>query len=401
MSISAVCSWISCFCCYQSDTDQYGPLKNDPSPADYSSCQVSEIPISMPRLSTETLELLTPFLGQYDAREDQLGSQGLYVSPDGSYAYNHASSLPSSYFKIQKGLPFAINMDRGGVVCRKNGSLAACIADGVSGAGYFSAYVAHMIADYFLQQFATHSLPFTEDMEKNSHIALKLFADCTNHVHARTPGKLHGASTALLVECMPTENTKYLVKAIALGDSAVFHINTAERTSTQLNKINRKCDEEGKPIRKDSGGCIHSNGKIYLHENICAAYTYAEESDYLVLVTDGFLDNVKDGRVNELIALVAFHPFFDKFFELLMRLRKRWDYTSELPSIEQLYQFISDNSLEEIRDFPRPTAEQITTRLATYVKIVTTYYRPEKLHSDDAPKPDDYMIITISPGVAL
>src|SRR5690349_21044452 len=105
-------------------------------------------PISTTSLDTNNLHLLPASLHTNDV-QNQLVSQGFFTSSDQSYAYSHESSVCLSSWQCD-GVQYVVNMDRGGVVERPDGSHAACIADGCGGDGYFSAFVAQMICDYFL-----------------------------------------------------------------------------------------------------------------------------------------------------------------------------------------------------------------------------------------------------------
>lgn len=381
--------------------------------------------VFLSRLDTDNLSCLPASLETDPSKKDQLASQGFFASPDESYACSHETSKSFSYWLNEKGLPYLINMDRGGVVTKQDGGHTACIADGVGGAGYFSAFVAHMICEYFLNPFSAKALNFTENMAQNQEIADDLFQELVNHIEMLSPNTLTGSSTALLVDCLPIgqRNNKqmYRIQVAAIGDCAVIHIDSEEKKASQLNKINRRHTLHGKPDVSSTGGHIRSSGGIRHPENIIAAISEASEDDYLILVTDGFLDNVRDGKVTEVIELVAFNPLFDQPFEKLASYKRFWECPrcSTLPTIENIIQFIHTNCSEKSPFVEKPTTAQIAKRLANYTKLVT-YYRsqleeayyktvPKKPmgsksthtssnHDDDIPKTDDYMIITMKPS---
>ncbi|MBS0656504.1 MAG: protein phosphatase 2C domain-containing protein [Verrucomicrobia bacterium] len=404
-------------CCYRKEEDECDtvllPRDNEP-----------KSPIDRPSLHTQKLDYLPGLLYTDNLKQKELGSQGLVTSPDGSYSYNHATSVPPSYYLNDHGFPYEINMDRGGVVTKPDGSHAAAIADGLGGHTFFSAFVAHMICDFFLRTFAEKSMDFTENSEANKELAQALFVECALELQQALPSTLHGASTALFAECVPIGARMYRLQAIALGDGAVFHINSKTQEVTQLNTISRSLDKEGKPDITSTGGCIYSDAHIEGKKNIIASTAEISEDDYVLLVTDGFLDNVRDGKVKEMIQLVAFQPFFDLPFDKLVNHAPFR--SGQLPTIDSINWCITLTTA--IRSsYPLPTAEQVTKRLANYTKLVTyvraqaeeRYYvrQPKKqmittmqqsdtksepdaepAYPSNEPKTDDYMIITMSPA---
>lgn len=382
----------------------------------------------MPVLHTHNVDRLPASLENNESKKKELGSQGFFA--EDSYAYSHTTSVPLSYFLNEMGLPYEVNMDRGGIKSRSDGSQAACIADGLGGETYFSAFVAHMICEYFLSTFSEKPMDFTENGETNKAIAQELLQECANHIKARCPNTCWGASTALFAECVPAEKRDgkqmYTLQAISLGDAAVIHINTTSRMVSQLNKIQRFNN-----MVTDTGGSIFSTGDIEQKENITAVTTKVAKNDYIVLVTDGFLDNVRDEKVEEIILFVAFNPFFDTNLDNLVNYDRCWEWRSEgaaLPTLREIKEFVQNNggSLDMI--YPRPTPAQVTQRLANYTNLVTytrskkeeQYYCKQQKNSlqtnrpislpktstagasenqpDNSPKTDDCMIITFSPS---
>ncbi|MBS0656013.1 MAG: protein phosphatase 2C domain-containing protein, partial [Verrucomicrobia bacterium] len=328
---------------------------------------------AMTSLPTDCFSRLPAALIDY-AKE--LGSQGFYVSPDGSCAYSHETSYPLSFFLKDK-TPCIVNMDRGGVVSRPDGSVAACVADGVSGGGYFSAFVAHMVSDYLLRAFSDKSLPFTDDAEANKKIAQELFAACGTYTNNLSePTHCRGQSTVLFAECIPVgarDGKKvYCVQVAALGDGAAFCINGQTQKVTQLNTITRVLNSQGKQSVNDTGGCIHAHGFIESKGNTSTARWEALEGDYIVLATDGLLDNARDEKVEELIQYIAFNPFFDRPFEELVKYPRTWEkgYEFKLPTIEEISHLIECSTGSPVSFDLHPTAEQITKRLANYIKLV-------------------------------
>lgn len=377
-------------------------------------------------LDIKYLNFLPASLETDVSKEAQLGSQGFFEASDGSYACVHGSSNAPSFLLNEKGMPYLINMDRGGVVVNPEGGHAACIADGLGSGGYFSAYVAHIICKYFLKTCSAKSCDFIWNSGRNEQVADDLFDDCANEVEYHSPNFLTGSSTALFVNCVPTDkrNDKqmYRIWVTALGDCAAIHINNEKKTACQLNKIKRSLTSNGKPDVKSTGGHIRSDGSMRHPENIVVSTIEATEDDFLVLVTDGFLDNVRENKVNEVIGLVAFTSLFDEPFEKLATYNRFWECPedSTLPTFDDLVKFISINANEKEFSPKRPTTSQITKRLENYIKLVT-YYRSQMEENyyktvpkqtmgakrkdtsvsnrdDKIPKTDDYMIITMNPG---
>ncbi|MBS0656115.1 MAG: hypothetical protein JSR46_10085, partial [Verrucomicrobia bacterium] len=322
--------------------------------------------ISLPKLDTSNFDRLPAALHEDPLLAAQLVSQGFFTSSDGSYAYSHDSSVCPAYYLCDEKIPYVVNMDRGGVVRRSDGSHAACIADGVGGDGYFSAFVAHMICEFILHVLSKKTMEFTGNEEWNSEVAHKLFWGCTCNVCERSLPEVRGASTALFVECVPIGQkdgkNSYRLQGGALGDGAIIHINVENNTITQLNTIR-------KSHKNSSGGCISSEGEIIGFQNSMAFSTEASEDDYIILVTDGFLDNVRAGTALEVMQLVAFHPFFDQPFEQLVAYDRFWEEDKgnpRFPSIDHINKFILDNHGEGLFTAEKPTAAQITKRLANY-----------------------------------
>jgi hypothetical protein len=150
--------------------NQSATIENDhncPNPADQ---------ISIFNLNTDILHLLPAHLYGNRLLEEQLGSQGFFSSACSTYASHHETSVPLSYNLNEAGFPYVINMDRGGVLTKSDGSHAACIADGVGGTGYFSAFVAQMICEFFFNIFSEKSatrdaMDFSENVQHNRQIA--------------------------------------------------------------------------------------------------------------------------------------------------------------------------------------------------------------------------------------
>ncbi|MBS0654840.1 MAG: hypothetical protein JSR46_03600 [Verrucomicrobia bacterium] len=417
---------------------------NDPLLADLGGLNIehkgySPNPISMlTTLCTNNVSLLP---GSLIDMEKQLGSHGFYESSDGSFSYNHATCVPIAYYQYEHSVrhqmwpcEFEVNMDRGGVVTRPDGSLAACIADGAGGGGYFSAFVAQMISEYCLKRFALEPMKFIGDAEADKRTAQKLIVESCAHVGVQSPvGQNNGSSTLLFAECVPIGirdgKARYRVQVVSLGDCAAIHINCETKKATQLNSIKRELNEQGKPTIMSTGGLIGTHFRAFGFENIDAHLSEASEDDYIVLVTDGFTDNVREGYIEEMVQFVAFNPFFDQSYTDREKYPRDWEQggNCKLPTMEEISCFLITygGTLNPI--FERPTAAQITKRLANYTSLVTATLKvgqeqlysklleegkkaqalfgtnqiqePKPIEEDvNDPKTDDYMIITMSPS---
>lgn len=380
--------------------------------------QTAEIPIYSPNLSLDLIADLPGVLNSNDLLREQIGSQGFFVSDDGSCAYSHESSVPYHYYLSPKGadLPFIgcfVNMDRGGITCRADGTFAACIADGAGGRGYFSAFLAQMICNGFMELLSKESVGFTEDQDRNKTITKNLFKEIAFDF-LKYDSSHDAASTALFAECVSAGHAvsgkkKYQLHFGSIGDSAIIHVNNATKKAKQLNTIERDLDEFGQPDCTSAGGSIWL-GSIRESRKIDASRLEISEDDHVILVTDGFLDNVGDGRIDELVETVIYEPFFDQSFDMLTKYDRFWEDEEYafLPTVEQMKEFIDKNKSGQLLD-TNPTAEQITKRLWNYTKLVTfnrsrqedLFYQEKKFchpYGNYTPKTDDAMIITISPA---
>ena len=385
----------------------------------------------------------------------ELGSQGFFQSKDGAYASSHESSMSTlSYYTknvTPVRMPQGLNMDRGGVVARVDGGYSACIADGLSSEGYLSALTAQLVCYILMKRAAQEEIAhFTPNLYLNKKLAEDVFNSCASFLRQYTfDGASYGSTTALFVDCIPTIDElgqkSYRAQGGSLGDGAIIHICTAQKKAVQLNTITRMMNDHGLPDIRDAGGAIRSTGDIFGLNKMSEFNVHLACDDFLILVTDGFLDNVAENNVSNIVEIVMSCPLFDLPLDVLRNYPRFWEekdpYT--VPTANELREFIlkhdGEFGVEEVL-----TAPIITKRLANYIKLVTynlfmfkdaklsqladalDTIRVEKVSEDErllaknvaksirqelyncdkaniakpnSPKLDDCMIITLKPGI--
>ncbi len=265
-------------------------------------------------------------------------SQGIVSSPDENAVLFHDSTYPPLLHKLEYGSNYArgINMDRGGFGKRKDGSLFACLFDGTGGGGLASAYAAQDFTLAMLHELEQSPLK-VEDKEEVKNLLHK-----TSH----TNDAPYGDATCVAVDILPDE-----LRAIALGDSGIIHIEKKTKKAHLFETILK----EDRTNTQDTGGCMGRGGRFYHPENICLFSTPISKGDFIVLASDGLLDNLARGEENELLTLIVTNSVFDEEASLPGQY--------ELPDIDVLSTFYEES-------FPSSPL-QIVKRLNNYIKSVT------------------------------
>lgn len=377
------------------------------------------IPIVSPQLDRRSLENLDELLARRDPELlRQLDSSPDYAEPHA--AYSHESSITLAYYRSE-GAPCRLNMDRGGFVKRADGTFACCLADGAGGSGVISAFTAAIIVNYVLGYLYSHPLGFSD--KKLLHVeAKRLFSQWAEALATEVPFTYHargkrGFTTCIFADCSHFDAASCRVNIASLGDSAAFHISRDEKKAYLLNKMTRVVTAEGQVDVTDMGGWISSAGEIDRLRSLSTHVAVIPKKDFIVLVSDGLIDNLYAGSEEEIVSIVSFSPFFDTPLNTLLSFTRSWeqDRMPRLPTATQLKEFIAANSSPELLDVPL-TAPIITNRLKMYVQFVTysqsvheeaicSYRespyksRPKSyLKPADEPKTDDHLIITIAPN---
>jgi serine/threonine protein phosphatase PrpC len=341
----------------------------------------------------------------------EMASQGFQSDAlMGAWSYSHYST---NYGLVDP------NMDRGAVVLHPDGRMSACIADGVSGDGPLSTFVAQLSCQYIALELNKAPLHFTENLQANQQIVSTLLQQCAASIKNEFTLKrrwedtrFKGSSTIAFATCSPVGNNLHKVHVGALGDSAVFHLSRTDKQITQLNQIHRDLLPGGRGWNlSDCGGCIMASGTLYKLPNLEVSSSLICEQDLLILVTDGLIDNLPEQQIPQAIRLIACHSFFDRSLDDLLKMKRSWCLGSipSIPTVQELEGFIRDNDPSGLNDSAEITTELVTKRLSTYLEWLTQpvycmidrvaqgLQRGPVLHALGMPKLDDCMIITIKP----
>ena len=291
---------------------------------------------------------------------DHIGSQGLKTSKHS--AYSHESTIPSEYYankydidQVRKDCPLSdqvkslegLNMDRGGIVERSDGTIAACLCDGVGGGGVFSMHAAQAFTDEALKYLQTKEARFYAN---NQSLGINLF---NRLVTAPGPANDNnaGSATCVVATSRRLSDDEFEVHGAAIGDSVALHLDGTTFKITQLNVIGRKGNSA-----KDSGGQIQAGAGIVDPKKISEFSLKVRRGDIIILASDGLTDNVTSV---ELISTIVRKSFFDKKIQFTRDHRL-------LPSQEELSRYT---------DSPTISPDQVVTRLKNYVEWVTRYKR--------------------------
>ncbi|MDR3624545.1 MAG: hypothetical protein P4L16_05345 [Chlamydiales bacterium] len=293
---------------------------------------------------------------------NKIGSEGIVVAPEGSFAYSHASTVPPEYYlkkypnvddkfcaqnyltKFYVTSMEGMNMDRGAVGSRYDGTHFACLADGVGGGGIFSMHAAQGFCEQAIRELDSNpSLLTSKNPDKRGK---ELFERLVN---APGPAQIESAGAATMVVAATETRSDgfYNINGAALGDSVVIHVDGDKHAATQLNVVKRK---EGS--KSDSGGQILAGTGLEKEENICGFSKKVKKEDLVILASDGLTDNIVS---IDLLPLILYNPFFDSQKEPRA-------FSKDLPDRKEL-----EALLQEERT---PTPEQAVTRLNNYVEWV-------------------------------
>lgn len=296
-------------------------------------------------------------------------SQHLVVSRGGTFAFSHESTVDDAYYAKTYGerlsgkqrtdlcLPDGIgtvcgmNMDRGGAKILQGGTTIAVVCDGVSKGGVASMHFAQGAATVALEVLERNPTLFAKSDPQDG---IELFAKVVDELKVR-PGPVRemssGATTCAALRSCPIEGGKHRVEGAALGDSSVFHINSQTREIKQLNQVQRKAGS-----KSDTGGQLTFEG-LDRGKNTSSFSIIIEDTDMILMVTDGLTDNFNGGeKVEELLPLILFNPLFDQ------PVQTPWVQTV-FPDKAELTQLKTQDSV--------PTPAQAAVRCTNYVAWVT------------------------------
>lgn len=298
-------------------------------------------------------------LGSRVITGQQIGSQGFV---DGwTYAFSHNTTTPVEEYSVKYGsvtprfleeceLPSllvsldGLNMDRGGIGRRINGSHIAVLAGGIDDDdAVFSMHAA--------QGFSEHGLELLESNPRMFHsgdrteVGKRFFETLV-----AAPGPAlraqRGIATCIATSTKKLSEDLYEVAGASIGNCAVLHYDREQGTITQLNRPQIIID--GRAI--ESTGHIEAGVKVHELENTVGFSEIAHRDDLIILATDGLMDNVSS---LEMIHTIISQSFFDT-----------------VPTVPYNSQALPCDA-----DFPAfssyyltPTPTEVVTRLQNYVK---------------------------------
>ncbi|MBS0655070.1 MAG: hypothetical protein JSR46_04780 [Verrucomicrobia bacterium] len=284
-------------------------------------------------------------------------SQGLIELQDKSAALIHDSTYPPMLHMAEYGQEFSqgINMDRGGFGQRADGSRYACLFDGTGGGGLESLYAAQDFTDEMLRLLRSTPFQFSDVSEIGKGFVAQLLTQCS---FAR-PTTNFGDATCVFVDCVQEKQKGvWHLSGGALGDSGIIHIRHDGLRAHLFNTILK----EDKTNMCDPGGCVGRYGMLYQPDNICALSQELAAGDFVVLASDGLLDNLYRGAEDEVLSLIVSSPFFDRAIPEMHE-----HHFNHVPDPHELAKILKPFKATS----EAPTALQIATRLNHYIKFIT------------------------------
>ncbi len=291
---------------------------------------------------------------QYATKSDSISSQGLIASTDERAILIHDSTYPPLLHKLEYGPDYSlgVNMDRGGFGIRDDNTIYACLFDGTSGGGLDSAYAAQDFTDEMIRQLGNSHIPISEDSDQARRLVTELLVRSSLAKPSRP--SMYGDATCIFVDIAPlSQKGLYMLNGGALGDSGIIHIDSTSKRAHLFETILK----DDRTNTADTGGCLTRRGMIYRPDNICVLSTQVAAKDFVVLASDGLLDNLSRDEEDDVLSLIVNSPFFDTLSTLEF---------SQKPSAYELEEFLKpyegDNSL---------TAKKIVIRLNNYLRMLT------------------------------
>ena len=330
-------------------------------------------------------------------------------------AMMHASTAPPAYYKTQYGVDDGMNMDRGAFSRCADGSVAACIFDGVTLGGRINAHAAQAFSSFTIGWLEKHlDKVFASNIEEFTH---NLFSRAQSQEN--NPGRADrakdaegGAATGgyvLLrpqrldtaaaasrrrrgraarlkgVATMPPSRSDnddvFVMRGAVIGDVAVIIVNGDAAETRQVNNVHRATMQG----RTDTGGQLNMCGDIS-GELSCFESTITT-SEILILATDGLTDNLREDCMSEIVHLLVRAPCFDEPQVrpcpwVVRQGGANGEVEGHLPTPEELMQYIHASLpnaiLQPLEDFSDVTSLAVTKRLTNYLSWVTGPKRDEE-----------------------
>ncbi len=283
----------------------------------------------------------------WSTTNESISSQGEIHSPEGKVCLIHDSTYPPLLHEVEYGHEFSrgINMDRGGIGRRDDGSFYGCLFDGTGGGGLDSAYAAQDFTEEMLKGLRQKIPQLTVDLATNLMVQSSLAISQV--------GSFYGDATCVFVDTTP-----HLLQGAALGDSGIIHIDGKTKKAHLFETI-LKDDRQN---MSDTGGCISRRGMIYRPDNICVLVQEIQPGDFIVLASDGLIDNLFRSEESEVITQIINSSFFDgeNFFD---------EELGELPDADTLARRLLPYKQTAL------TSITIARRLNRYLRLITAKKR--------------------------
>lgn len=289
---------------------------------------------------------------------------------------------PTNYYRALYGIDDGLNMDRGGfaqlkfgcylifmfghiaVLLRRDGTNCACVFDGVTSGGIVNLYAA--------QSFTQSTIRFlVENHEKFEAKTIRglgerCFLEAVSqehnpkHQNAAHDGEGGGATGVFVV--VERRSSSVILHGAALGDCIAIYLDRRRGIATQLSYFARRNNSA-----RDTGGqlnmCLGISGEVTSFSFPC------EPDDFIVLTSDGLVDNIAHGHLDSVIPLIVCSVFFDEAPDSYCPTTR--DGTNpRLPLPEDLESAIAGYPRQQLADV---TCSVAATRLTNYVVWVTRF----------------------------
>lgn len=281
-------------------------------------------------------------------------SQLLVASPFKSLVFFHDSTVPSNEY----GDHFH-NSDHGGFGHGKDGTNFGAIFDGC-GSSIWAMKAAQAFTEASLKELAKSHREIKGSLSEIKEKAVDLFRTIARASEA-------GNATGGFVVFERLSATGFQVNGAAVGDVAIIHVDRTRGSAFQLNQV----DKNNPHDKRDPGGSICSsqpNDPDIQKPSVFSKPVHHQ--DFIILASDGLIDNIQEGQAEKIIPLIIFSPVFDKDLAELVKMKKPWldQNPDSLPSKEDLKDFIGGiDKLDRNVD-----NEVVAKRLNKYIKMITS-----------------------------
>jgi hypothetical protein len=353
-------------------------------------------------MSSYLIPKFSPDLSQfYQAVNDNLmspefaklcASQGFAKTDDENAAYCHETTKAPEYVRSYYKCPSLIhgmNMDSGAITRRPDGTQAGVVLDGISNDGFDALVTAHLAAQKIIHRLEKLSSDIPDNIPLFCFEILSPALKEIGELMKAANHPLKGAATVGFINTFPTDTReKFKIVALALGDVFLLHFSQQTKQVTALNNFIKR--DDGTP-----GGYIHASGKLVGSASILTKEV--ESSDLLILTTDGTGDSLLENQREKISSFVIQNPFFDQNLQTLSTYDRPWEQFTicKPPGIEQLQNFVKENTPADYSEDQSPTAAKAAKRLSNYVRLINhrTFEYDKVLYplKDDPTQSDAYL----------